>query len=62
MDKQLKPCPFCGEQVESMMTSFGVAGVIICKKCKTKFVIPWDEAESEYELFNAWNRRAGNEK
>ena len=56
----LKPCPFCGAEVEAMTLSFGIVGVVDCKKCKTRFVIPWNEAETSNELAKAWNRRANN--
>lgn len=62
MDKQveLKPCPFCGAEVEAREVSFGIVGVITCKNCKTKFLIPWNEAESGKGLAEAWNRRVNN--
>ena len=62
MDKQLelKPCPFCGAEVEMREISFGIVGVITCNTCRTKFLIPWDEAESGKYLAEAWNRRATN--
>lgn len=62
MDKQieLKPCPFCGAKVEAREVSFGIAGVITCGNCKTKFVLPWNEAESGKGLSEAWNRRVNN--
>ena len=60
MNKELKPCPFCGGEVEVREASFGITGVVTCGNCKTKFVIPWNEAESDHDLAKAWNRRAGD--
>lgn len=54
---ELKPCPFCGGKVKNMSVSYGVAGIITCDICKTKFVIPWNESETANDLHNAWNRR-----
>jgi hypothetical protein len=57
----LLPCPFCYGSVEGIHYSWGVIGVITCRNCKTKFVIPWNEAESPKDLMEAWNRRANDE-
>lgn len=57
----LKPCPFCGGIVKAREASYGIAGIITCDGCKTKFIIPWYEAETRNDLYNAWNRRAANE-
>lgn len=56
---ELKPCPFCGAEVEIIFQNFGIAGRLLCKNCKTGFLIPWNEAENRHDLANAWNRRAG---
>lgn len=56
-ETKLKPCPFCGSSVEAFAVSFGVVGVISCRNCRTKFVLPWGEAESQKDLADAWNRR-----
>ena len=53
-------CPFCGTAVNIMNCSWGMAGVISCGNCRTKFVIPWNEAESVKDLVDAWNRRAND--
>lgn len=58
---KLKPCPFCGAEVEMSNYGFGVVGVITCQKCKTKFVIPWGEAVEVKDLFDAWNRRVNEQ-
>lgn len=60
LNRKLKPCPFCGSAVGITNCSFGVMGVISCGNCRTKFVIPWNEAESPKDLAEAWNRRAEN--
>lgn len=57
---ELKPCPFCGGEVRNISAGYGVAGVVTCKKCKTRFVIPWNEAETANDLFASWNRRVKN--
>lgn len=54
----LKPCPFCGGEVTHFQLSWGVVAVVDCTRCKTKFVIPWNECETKQDLYNAWNRRA----
>lgn len=54
---KLNPCPFCGGQVETLSSHFGVVGVVNCKNCMTKFVLPWNESESPNNLFEAWNQR-----
>ena len=62
MSDKLKPCPFCGGEVEGRVTAFGVAGIVNCGNCHTGFIIPWDEAESGNELLNAWNSRANKKE
>lgn len=58
----LKPCPFCGGEVTHFQLSWGVVAVVDCTGCKTKFVIPWNECETKQDLYNAWNRRATDER
>lgn len=53
---ELKPCVFCGGDVEIWETGFGVVSVIECRHCKTRFVFPWNRNGNE--LFEFWNRRA----
>ena len=57
---ELKPCPFCGGAIGIMHCSWGTVGVITCGNCRTKFVIPWNEAETPKDLIEAWNRRAND--
>lgn len=55
---ELKPCPFCGGQVQ-MFSGF-IAGVtmIVCKKCRA--IVSFGGKEREQETVKAWNRRAEN--
>lgn len=54
---ELKPCPFCGNEVEIWDTGYGVVKVIECKCCNIRFVFPWNKAETMRELAYIWNRR-----
>ena len=58
----LKPCPFCGSEVIHLEIQWGVVGVVKCNGCKTNFVLPWNECETKQDLYNAWNRRATDER
>ena len=49
--EQLRPCPFCGGDVEMWDRTFGVVTVFECKHCMTRFVFPWNKEPSE------WNNR-----
>ena len=61
MDKQLKPCPFCGfnalveeHKFVSLPSSYGVA----CQNCSAQ---SYQFYNSEEEAIEAWNRRVGND-
>ena len=51
----LEVCPFCKGEIEMWPYEFGTVKVFECKKCRTRFIFPWDKDISE------WNRRAGEE-
>jgi Lar family restriction alleviation protein len=71
MDKKLKPCPFCGGEVEvdklgDRDECFALTGVL-CKNCGIYFTCretKWIDCEYEIleeeknVLLKAWNRRA----
>lgn len=60
MREALKPCPFCGREVRTWYTEFGVVNIIECKNCTVRFIFPWYKAGAE--LAEAWNKRAGHKK
>ena len=62
MDKQLKPCPFCGAEVEmrDCASNFGTVSVIQCKNEKCKAIFVFDYTKKGVSLYNAWNRRVNN--
>ena len=64
---ELKPCPFCGGEVEEtggscnykkhVMTLF-----VACRKCGTKYQFEAGFKENPYgEAVEAWNRRVNND-
>ena len=53
MNKELKPCPFCGGEVK-VSDIFGRAGVI-CKDCLAE--MRGYLSMTEEEVIEAWNRR-----
>jgi hypothetical protein len=55
---EVAPCPFCGGGVKAKSMGFGVAGLVVCEDCKTMFLLPWDEADTDLNLVHSWNRRA----
>ena len=67
MDK-LKPCPFCGGEVEERggQCNYGKKIMtldLMCRKCGTLFKFKSKWIEMPYiEAVEAWNRRAGEEE
>ncbi len=67
MSEELKPCPFCGGEVENVKTFkdryvFYQILFFKCKKCGA--VVSFDNANSSINYMNAvetWNRRANDE-
>ncbi len=57
---ELKPCPFCGGEVEIKHQTWGTAGLLKCNGCGILFLIPWTQSETLQDLAEVWNRR--NEK
>lgn len=56
---ELAPCPFCGGEVTAWQSEgFGIVRVIECRECQTRFIFPWNQAETGYDLLQKWNRRA----
>lgn len=58
MEKNLKPCPFCGSEnirIGSRPYSFGTDIYIKCNICQAKIQIC--EEYGEEELEKRWNRR-----
>lgn len=53
----LKPCPFCGNNVEIWDNGYGVVKVIECKTCDIRFVFAWKNTETGKDLSDIWNRR-----
>ena len=60
--KELKPCPFCGQEVTLKSTSATKSFVISHKGLRNcafyKFEIPWETGESLKNATTLWNRRA----
>ena len=52
---ELKPCPFCGGEVEKRESPGFHNWWVICKQCHSTS----GEHESEKEAVEAWNRRSG---
>lgn len=65
MDEELRPCPFCGGQVQPVRSdpTYGISG-IFCRGCKA--MVRWDLEMAPDEKYgenmkkwqNRWNRRA----
>lgn len=54
-EKDLKPCPFCGEKEDIRVTNWGLWR-FWCAKCLAKSC----DKLSEKEAIEAWNRRTDN--
>ena len=60
MEKELKPCPFCGRKAELVTMEFGSGSIYFgttCENwlCAVASVIPY--FSSKEEAIEAWNRR-----
>lgn len=52
--EDLKPCPFCGSEVEMWEAGYGTFHWIECPKCRAEMNA---HGRSEKKLAKAWNRR-----
>ena len=61
MTDKLKPCPFCGGEAEHEIfeDGFWVWCRVQCTPCGVMLTVPYTTGE---EGFNAWNRRADNDR
>jgi Lar family restriction alleviation protein len=59
MSKDLKPCPFCGGEVEAKM-GLGDIACITCDLCGA--VVSFRGGELLKETISTWNRRADDEQ
>ncbi len=53
MDNELKPCPFCGEQSATNITSYGKRYYAFCPNCKAYS----DSFHDQGKAIEAWNTR-----
>lgn len=60
MDKQLKPCPFCGGKAELVDTGYWSS--VMCEQCKavSKSFNHSGKHCSADKAIEAWNRRVNN--
>lgn len=58
MIDKLKPCPFCGENVEKQTGTVMGTTMFICRKCGAD--VCFFGAECGSKATDAWNRRADN--
>lgn len=63
MDKQLKPCPFCGSEVKIVWcpTTNGCIPMIVCNECGMLLSNKHNKRDTMKFLREAWNRRVNNE-
>lgn len=61
MSNELKPCPFCGGEVElwAAKETLSIGRVIECKKCGLRICDP--TAIIDEQAIAAWNRRANDD-
>ena len=59
-EKELKPCPFCGERSARLDKAYSYYSdtVIYCENCDIVFSLD-DVNATEEQLIKAWNRRDG---
>lgn len=67
MERELKPCPFCGSDDLELMSSYYTVDIknkwdasISCKKCTAKFKSGdrvYTEKKAIESVVNAWNKR-----
>lgn len=63
----LKPCPFCGGEVEEVSFSVNggkqiITGTLQCRKCLARFKIKAKFTDSPITAFDdAWNHRFGDD-
>lgn len=51
-------CPFCSKPVDMWNTGYGVVRVLECKKCKVRFVMPWNATNEKIrKMFEPKERR-----
>ena len=57
-EKELKPCPFCGERSVHLDKVYGYFNdtIIYCENCDIAFSLD-DVNATEEQLIEAWNRR-----
>jgi Lar family restriction alleviation protein len=57
---KLKPCPFCGGEVDKFTAPLKGTQMFVCKKCGAD--VCFYGAEYEPKATKAWNRRVDNGK
>lgn len=57
--EELKPCPFCGGEVELVGVNSGNPFHIWCENCELEFGV--DKDYHTYQVIEAWNRRYKDE-
>lgn len=59
MQNELKPCPFCGEEVKIVFSPYGRIYMVACSKCGA--IVSFKGNEGKSDVRYAWNRRVDNE-